>query len=171
MSVHFQINIDGETTEDAIAEFKRVFSGLCSGESSYPTAANEALKNAAAADDVKTGDILEPEKPKPARKKKDKEPATVDNAPLADASTADNPQPSTQSEPEGSSESASDAPSAPDIEDVRSKLKKLGATDGLGHDKVFEVLGRYGAKNASTVPEDKRAALIAEIDELLAGAK
>ncbi|MBO4228047.1 hypothetical protein [Bradyrhizobium neotropicale] len=60
----------------------------------------------------------------------------------------------------------------PDIEDVRARLKKLGATDGFGHDKVFEVLGRYGATNASSVPTEKRAALIAEIDELLAkGAK
>lgn len=59
----------------------------------------------------------------------------------------------------------------PDIEDLRAKLKKLGATDGLGHDKVFELLGKYGAKNASTVAEDKRAALIADIDALLEGAK
>lgn len=177
MSVHFQISIDGETTEDAIAEFKRVFNGLCSGESSYPTAANEALKNAAAGDDVKTGEIIEPEKPKTTRKKKDKEPVTIDNDakaetdPLADASTADSQPSSTSSEPETSSESASNAPSVPDIEAVRAVLKKLGATDGLGTEKVFELLGKYGAKNASTVPEDKRAELIAEIEELLKGAK
>ena len=63
-----------------------------------------------------------------------------------------------------------DAPAEiPDIELVRHKLKSLGSTDGLGHDKVFEVLGKYGAKNASTVPEDKRTELIAEIDGLIAG--
>jgi hypothetical protein len=52
---------------------------------------------------------------------------------------------------------------------VRAKLKQMGATDGLGHDKVFEVLGKYKATNASGVPEGKRAELIAEIDALLAG--
>lgn len=59
----------------------------------------------------------------------------------------------------------------PDLDTVRAKLKALGATDGLGHDKVFEVLGKYGAKNASTVPEDRRAELVTEIDALIAGAK
>ena len=28
MSIHFQINIEGETTDDAIAEFRKVFGGL-----------------------------------------------------------------------------------------------------------------------------------------------
>lgn len=68
-------------------------------------------------------------------------------------------------------ETVDDAGSAsnaiPDIEDLRARLKTLGATEGMGHDKVFEVLGKYGAKNASTVPEEKRAACIAEIDNLL----
>lgn len=59
----------------------------------------------------------------------------------------------------------------PDLETVRAKLKSLGATEGLGHDKVFEVLGKYGAKNASTVPEGRRAEIVAEIDALIAGAK
>lgn len=59
----------------------------------------------------------------------------------------------------------------PDIEALRASLKKLGATDGFGADKVFEVLGKYGAKNASTVPEDKRAEVIKAIDDMLAGAK
>lgn len=57
----------------------------------------------------------------------------------------------------------------PDIEDLRARLKTLGATEGFGHDKVFEVLGKYDAKNASTVPVEKRAACIAEIDDLLKG--
>ena len=59
----------------------------------------------------------------------------------------------------------------PNIDDLRASLKKLGATDGFGADKVFEVLGKYGAKNASTVPEDKRAEVIKAIDDMLAGAK
>jgi hypothetical protein len=55
----------------------------------------------------------------------------------------------------------------PDIEAVRHALKTLGAADGFGHDKVFEVLGEYKATNASTVPEARRAELIAEIEAML----
>ena len=174
MSIHFQINVDGETAQHAIDELRQVFGALMAGQTFTPTAANEALKQAAAADDVKTGEIIEPEK-KTRKSKKDKEPETIDGkaeAPLADASTAGKtPSGSTSSEQDNSTTSASDASSVPDIDAVRTALKTLGATDGLGTDKVFELLGKYGAKNASTVPEDKRAELIAEIEELLKGAK
>ena len=175
MSIHFQINVDGETAQHAIDELRQVFGALMAGQPFTPTAANEALKQAAAADDVKHGEIIEPEKKTTRKSKKDKEPETIDGkaeAPLSDASTAGKtPSASTSSEQDNSTTSASDASSVPDIDAVRTALKTLGATDGLGTDKVFELLGKYGAKNASTVPEDKRAELIAEIEELLKGAK
>jgi hypothetical protein len=56
---------------------------------------------------------------------------------------------------------------APDIEAVREKLKAMGAK--LGTDAVFELLGKFAAKKASDVPDDKRAALIADIDAQLEG--
>lgn len=161
MSIHFQVNIDGETTDEAIAEFRKVFGALL-GDTPRTTA-------------PLTGEVLDLA-PKPARgrTKKDKEPETIEGTanPLPDASSAEKTESdSTASSAEKSDTSASSASSIPDLDTVRAKLKALGATDGLGHDKVFEVLGKYGAKNASTVPEDKRAELIAEIDTLLAGAK
>jgi hypothetical protein len=168
MSIHFQINIDGETADDAIAEFRKVFGAL-----SAPVgvvAAGPLVTAEATGAAPKDGEVIQPKKTR--KSKADKEAEST--APLADASSAGMTESaSTSSTAESSDTSASTASSedVPDLDTVRTKLKKLGATDGLGHDKVFEVLGKYGAQNASTVPEDKRAAVIAEIDELLAGTK
>jgi hypothetical protein len=49
----------------------------------------------------------------------------------------------------------------PDVDAVRAKLKELGA---VSHEKVFEVLSKFGAKNASTVPPEKRAEVIAAVE-------
>lgn len=49
-------------------------------------------------------------------------------------------------------------------EPVRQALKKLAAEKG--DDEVWKLLSEYKAKSASTVPEDKRAELIARIDAL-----
>lgn len=57
----------------------------------------------------------------------------------------------------------------PDIEAVRASLKALGSAENHGTDAVFALLEQYGAKNASTVPEDKRADLIAAINQKLEG--
>lgn len=60
-------------------------------------------------------------------------------------------------------------PVVPDIEAVRASLKALGSAENHGTDAVFALLEQYGAKNASTVPEDKRADLIAAINQKLEG--
>lgn len=52
----------------------------------------------------------------------------------------------------------------PSVEELREKLKALGA---VSHELVFELLGKHGAKNASTVPPEKRAEVIAAVDAKL----
>lgn len=163
MTISF--HLECATADEVLHDLQRLFPHLMSGATPGLPPMQEQPKREP--EPVKSGEIIEPA-PKKTRGKKDKEPETIEAAPLPDASTVvDTPSASTPSEAETSTTSASSAPSVPELDDVRAKLKTLGATDGLGHDKVFELLGKYGAKNASTVPEDKRAALIAEIDELL----
>lgn len=52
----------------------------------------------------------------------------------------------------------------PPIDDVRAALKALGTAKG--EDPVFELLGRFKARNASTVAEGDRAAVITEAKQL-----
>lgn len=158
MSVHFQINIDGETTEDAIAEFKRVFDGLCSGQTGELTAGSVVAdkltvseKPAQTSDAPLDGEVIEPPKTRKSRAKKD------------DAK----PEPEQIDIEEKIAESQAEVPT---VDDVRAALLKFSKADGFGHDAVFNLLSKYDAKSASTVPEGKRAEVIAEIEKQLAGA-
>lgn len=54
----------------------------------------------------------------------------------------------------------------PSIEDLRGKLRELGKAKD--HDTVFKLLDSFGVKNASSVPAEKRAEVIAAIDAKLA---
>lgn len=165
MSIH--LNIEGESAHQVLEEMRTLMAAL-TGSAPVPQTTDTPFAQA------KTGEIIDPA-PKKTRAKKDKEPETIEGkveAPLSGASSAEKTESaSTSSTTEKSEASASTAASVPDLDEVRAKLKALGATNGLGHAAVFELLGKYGAKNASTVPEDKRAEVIAKIDELIAGVK
>lgn len=54
----------------------------------------------------------------------------------------------------------------PSVGDVREKLMALSKSKG--DDVVWELLGEFGVKKASDIPDDKRAEVIAKIDGLLA---
>lgn len=140
------VTFNNETADGMIADLQRIFPSLLAGAGLPPMAEQPSREPAPA----------EPKERKP-RAKKDDAPKEEAKADAGESSETGNPP------PDGPSE-------VPDIEVVRAKLKQMGATDGLGHDKVFEVLGKYKATNASSVPTEKRADLIAEIDTLLAGA-
>ncbi len=88
-------------------------------------------------------EVLPPEKPKATRAKKAEpkpEPKQIDLE-----------------------EAIAEKTAVPPIEDVRAALMKLAKEKG--DDDVWNMLEKYKAKSASTVPEAKRAELIAEIDE------
>jgi hypothetical protein len=163
------LTIDAETPEGLMADIRTLFPSALPPMQEQPRENREPLP----AENVK-----EIEPPKRTRKTKEKEDA---KAPEGESDAASQSANSTASETDASksSSTASESTGAPspsgetipDIEDLRARLKTLGATEGFGHDKVFEVLGKYGAKNASTVPEEKRADCIAEIDALLKGGK
>lgn len=53
------------------------------------------------------------------------------------------------------------------IEDVRAKLKELGAKKN--HDAVYEVLKEYGVRKASEVPAEKYSEVIAKVNKALEG--
>lgn len=155
------INVSGNV-EEVLSDLQRLMPALLNGTPLPPMQEQPAR---------------DPEPVKPRSKKKDELAPLVKDAATSstatdpnDAANAKETASSDASKPEVSSGSVSTA-SPVDLDDVRAKLKTLGATDGLGHDKVFELLGKYGAKNASTVPEDKRADLIADIDAALASVK
>lgn len=135
------VTVSGDNTDEIIADLKRIFPSLMAGTALPPMQEQPKRDEPAPQQEV-----IPPAKETKKRAAKTKEPETIEG-------TVNKDEPA----------------EIPDIELVRHKLKSLGATDGLGHDKVFEVLGKYGAKNASTVPEARRAELIAEIDGLIAG--
>ena len=54
---------------------------------------------------------------------------------------------------------------APSLDDLRAMLQKLGAEKS--HDAVYEVLGEFGVKKASEVPEGKRAEVIEKVVGIL----
>lgn len=160
------LTFQSQTAEEALRDFRIIMDALVKGD---PLPPMQEQPNREHREPVQQ-EVIDPPAKK-TRARKDKEPVQIDieqsiaEAPplaAAPAEATDGP----SSEPDASSPSAPAA--APDIETVRAKLKALGATDGLGHDAVFDLLGKYGAKNASTVPEDKRAEVIAKIDALMA---
>lgn len=163
MSIHFQINIEGETTDEAIAEFRKVFGALVGASVGVGAPAD----NQPAAIE---GEVIPPA-PKKTRAKKDSGPlsggkeTSLTNTPSEKSASTASQQ--TLAGPDATLADASDASSV-SIDDLRAKLMALSKTDG-GHDKVFAILGKVGAKNASTVPEDKRAEVVALVDEALAG--
>ncbi len=160
MSIHFQINIGGDTTDEAIAEFRKVFGELLGTAVTYKEPVN-VTGQIVEGDGGIEGEVIPPAKK--TRKAKDKAPEVIANTPLADASSAEKTESvSTSSTTETSSTSASGASSV-SIDDLRAKLMALSKTDG-GHDTVFGILGKFGAKNASTVPEDKRGEVVALVD-------
>lgn len=161
----FNFTISANTAEEAIAEMKLLAAALGGG---LPPMQEQPIREPAPPvnDNVTTTNTARPgDKPGSRTRKKDA-------ATSAEASSTETTSPTEAKSADADTGAAATAsPSEiPDIELVRAKLKQMGATDGLGHDKVFEVLGRYKATNASTVPEARRAELIAEIDELLKGA-
>lgn len=170
MSINFTISTN--TVEEAIADMKAL-SAAFNGPG-LPPMQEQPLREPV------TGPIREPAPPvndNPALKERKprakKEEAKADAA-EPDAATSDTASGSTSSVADGSSATSADTQSTaeiPDIENVRAILKRLGAADGFGHDKVFDVLGKYKATNASSVPEARRAELIAEIEAMLKDGK
>lgn len=169
MSIHFQMSVTGDDADHAIEEFRKVFGALVGA---LPTVTGGAIAGAQcdfnthrqypqAEEPQVGGEVIPPVKK--TRKAKDKAPEVIDNTPLADASSAEKAESvSTSSTTETSSTSASGVSSV-SIDDLRAKLMALSKTDG-GHDTVFGILGKFGAKNASTVPEDKRGEVVALVD-------
>lgn len=182
------MTFQNETADAVLDDLRRIFPHLVAG-TSLPKEAAPVTLTAVEAPEVAVVEEKPEPTPRTRKKKDDKEssgtsaPASSEGgteAPLSDAASAETkPSASTASAEEKSTASASDAASVPDIEDVRAKLKTLGATDGYGHDKVFEVLAHYKnkedpkavAKSASTMRPADYAALITEIDALLAEVK
>ncbi|TWA89545.1 hypothetical protein [Bradyrhizobium stylosanthis] len=167
------MTFSNESADGILADLQRIFPALVSGGQLPPMQEQPAANR----EPLPESNVKEIE-PKPCKSrtpkeetgKKDDAPSVAESSTEAASSTATT---SAAGDTGAASETtASPSDAIPDIEDLRARLKTLGATEGFGHDKVFEVLGKYGAKNASTVPEEKRADCIEEIDELLkAGAK
>lgn len=169
------LTINSDTPDGLLADIRTLFPSALPPMQEQPVREPAPMRGAPTADP--TAD------PKPERKTRTKKteelpPESVKPVEAKTEASGEQRAPDTsaseQVSTDASSKSSEKSPSSdaiPDIEDLRARLKTLGATEGFGTDKVFEVLGRYGAKNASTVPEEKRAACIAEIDELLKGGK
>ena len=158
MAINFTISHD--TVEQAIADMKTLAFALGGG---LPPMQEQPKENR----DPAPAEPPKERKPR-ARKADDKEEAKAEAGEQTASGSTDATSASTENPSPGGETTKAEIP---DIEAVRHALKTLGAADGFGHDKVFEVLGRYKATNASTVPEDRRAELIAEIEALLKGGK
>lgn len=162
MSITFSI-----TSEDAdamLADLRRVFPALVAGSAlpidlrvagnGLPPMQEQPNRDPAPA---KTGEVLDPP-PKTKKDKTTKKGETIDAVPLSNSSSenaADNSAGATGGETD-----------IPSLDDLRAKLMALGKVEG-GHEKAFALLEKVGAKSASTVPEAKRAEVIAEVNKLL----
>jgi len=135
--------------DSMLADLKRVFPDLAIGSANAAETPMDGAHTASSG-----GEVIPPVEKKITRKKKS-EPETIEG----EAKQIDLEE-----------KIAETAVEIPNIDEVRNMLKTVGATDGLGHDKVFEVLGKYNAKNASGIPEDKRQAVIDDCKALLDGA-
>lgn len=153
------LTIDADSYDDLISDIRRVMSG----GAGLPPMQEQPKGNR---DPAPVNDNPKPRKPRGA-KTEDHTKEVKDESAAGESSASA----STDVATETDVSTASSTAEIPDIENVRAILKRLGATDGFGHDKVFEVLGKYKATNASSVPEARRAELIAEIEALLKGGK
>lgn len=160
-----EIKIVGESASQAISEMVDFASPLLKGvqmqvaearlraQQQATTASAEQHVATASAEQPAPleGDIIPP-----ARKRRTK--AEMEAAAAAEAAKSTAVVENTASEPAA----------VPDIKDVRDALKALASAKG--EDAVFKLLEKFNSKNASGLPEDKRAAMIAEAGEL-AGAQ
>lgn len=171
------VTFANDTADGILSDLQRIFPALVAG-TPLPPMQDQPVREPATAPKEPT-EVIPPKKTRGAAAKLAAADKVIDetgevvkdrDAPLADAPAAETRSSSASSEGEASS-SASTAASVVDLDTLRAKLKQVGATDGLGHDKVFEILGKYGVKTASTVPEDKRADVVADLDAALAEVK
>lgn len=169
------VTINAETPDALLSDLQRVFPSLLAG-TPLPPMQEQPKENREPLPPENVKEIELPKERKSRAKKEAGEASageqtTLTSAPAAETNSSgkSEPEASTDQAAQASADGAASGADTPDIELVRAKLKQLGATDGLGHDKVFEVLGKCKATNASSVPPEKRAELIAEIDALLAG--
>lgn len=131
------LQIAGNTPAEVAAYVKGFFEQLMISGDAGP--AKDAVVEATATEVMDTATEAAKKAERKPRTKKD-EPKQVD---LEEAIAAKDPKP------------------APPVQDVRDALQKLAKAKG--EDAVWNLLEKYKAKSASTVPEDKRAELIAEI--------
>lgn len=170
------LTVSNESADLVLADLQRLFPSLVAG-TQLPPMQEQPRENREPLPESNVKEIEPaPVNTRGTRRTKPKEDAKApEGEPSSENTTTKEEKPAAveQSTEDDSSKSPSapDTSTVPDIDDLRARLKTLGATEGFGHDKVFEVLGKYDAKNASTVPETKRAACIAEIDEMLKGSK
>lgn len=133
------LSFNAETPQEVAAQLSGFFALL--HKQGTPT--TEPITQTAG--DVIEGTATEVKEPEPAPKERKKR------------------EPKKAAEPEAAdpeNEKKSDAKPA-SVDDVREALKKMASAKG--EDAVWNLLEKYKAKSASTVPEDKRADLVAEV--------
>jgi hypothetical protein len=163
------INVTADSSALVLAELQALFPALATGRAD-PMATTAIATTTAVEPKVSTrGSRKKTEEAKADAGESGQSSGAEPSSSNTDAKTSSSETGQSSSAPTDSATQSPTSSEVPDIEVVRAKLKQLGATEGLGHDKVFEVLGKYSAKNASTVPEGRRAELVAEIDGLIAG--
>jgi hypothetical protein len=163
------VNVTAESSALVLAELQALFPALATGRAD-PMATTAIATTTAVEPKVSTRGSRK--KAEDAKADAGEQTGTTMESPTVSPGTTESSTSGASETASSATDSATQSPTSsevPDIEVVRAKLKQLGATEGLGHDKVFEVLGKYSAKNASTVPEARRAELVAEIDGLIAG--
>jgi hypothetical protein len=158
------INVTADSSALVLAELQALFPSLVTGKAATPEATTTVEPKVSTRGSRKKTEEAKADAGESGQSS-GAEPSSSDT----DAKTSSSETGQSSSAPTDSATQSPTSSEVPDIEVVRAKLKQLGATEGLGHDKVFEVLGKYSAKNASTVPEGRRAELVAEIDGLIAG--
>lgn len=155
------LNVTADTSDLVLAELRRMFGGAVFSDT--PALAEKRAEVAAAAE-------AEPSEEKKRTRRTKAEMEAARAAEIAAATPVETPKIDLEEAIAATKAETPKATEVPTIDDLRAALKRLGAADGFGHDAVIKLLDDLKAKNASSIPEDQRAGVIARVGEML-GAK
>ncbi|MED0670617.1 hypothetical protein P4S95_10430 [Aneurinibacillus aneurinilyticus] len=145
-----QIIVNGENATQAIQEFA-ILSAAFKGQ---VVSASASVSEEPKAEELNSeASVPASEEPKPRQRRTPKK----DEAPKEAPAT-------TQPEPEESQDSDK-AEAVPDVVELRAKAKEKGST-AEGKKAIKALLDKFGSKSISDVPEEKRAAFLAALEEI-----
>lgn len=148
-----QIIVNGENATQAIQEFA-ILSAAFKGQ--VVSASTSVSKEPKVEEPKSEALVSASDEPKPRQRRTNTTPKKDETPKEAPATT--------QPEPE-ESQGSDKAEAIPDVVELRAKAKEKGST-AEGKKAIKALLDEFGSKSISDVPEEKRAAFLAALEEI-----